>query len=192
MATIPREKGRFTTKPGVKPKRDTSGLNQERKLSDQDYLESVGSFFTELGGELRNARSMKTQSIQYQTNAFLSNADKNEALRVGRNNAQLANVQRAVLKGEQKGEMAASGFVVGAGDFGKMIEASENEYYKTMSAIVAESEFKASGFEFAGDKAKIQADYLRKVAKITRRNAPFKAAISAGITAAKAYAGGQA
>jgi len=189
MAIItPTRKPNLFTKTGIRP-----GLKPDIPKSSKGGLSNVAlaktalSFFSTLGSELRSANQLKNQASQYRTNAYLSDMDKNEALRIGQVNAQIMNVGRFLDKGKKKSAMASSGFVVGGGDFGDMLKANDEEYYKTMAAIVADSEFRASGLQFEGDKSRIQAEYLRKISRIQSRTAIASGLLSAAATAAGAF-----
>jgi len=142
------------------------------KLSS-DILGSVGG----IGATLRSAAADRDVARSYATNALLATQDADEAVRIGQENAQIVNIERYKTKGKQLSYFAGSGFAAGSGSYADTIANTESEYYKTIAAIHYDAEAKKNSFNFESKRAKIESNYMRKVAGIRSR-----AGIITGIT----------
>lgn len=135
------------------------------------------------------SRDYSDRAFQYSVNSRLANTDANEALRVGMRNVQVVNVERALAKGEAKAEMSASGFVVGVGTSGDMLEKIDTEFAKTMAAYELDARGEASALEFEAAVDAAQSNYMKKLGSISRTGGIVNSLISAGTSYAMLKAG---
>lgn len=168
----------------IKPKKKPS-MPKKSGLSGFD-ISSIGfealNTYTDVNTQ---ANKYSSQASQYFSNARLANQDTNEAVRIGLENAQIVNIEKARAKGTAKAELSGSGFVVGTGTSKDILETIDYEYSKTIAAIELESAGKANAFDFEKKENEIQGNYLKKMSNISRSGA----LVGAVISGATAYAG---
>ena len=159
--------------------------NSQKAQAMQDPLSSFAS-------QMRSARRARISSMQYALNADIIENEADEAYRIGQVNSQMENVNRVVAKGETKAAFSGTGFVSTTGSSGDVLQMIDSEYGKTMAAIEMDAAGQQNALMFEAKKSDIQAEYMSKIAKITKRNAQWGLAVDTALIVFGGPAGAQA
>jgi hypothetical protein len=140
----------------------------------QDPMSSFAS-------QMRSVRKARLKSRQYALNADIIENEADEAYRIGEVNSQVENVERVVQKGETKAAFSGTGFVSTTGSSADVLQLIDSEYGKTMAAIQLDAAGQQNALMFESRKSDIQAEYMKKISKITKRNAQWGLAIDTAL-----------
>lgn len=108
----------------------------------------------------------KMKADQYNVNSTISANSAQDALREGKAEAEIANLQRAKTIGDIKTAQGESGFVVGAGTAGKYIQHTDEEYLKTIESIRTSSVLKSNAYEMQAGIDKVNAELNDKLTRL--------------------------